>query len=162
MTFSDKIPRAITLSTRVDKPVLVTINNPFGQTHPLWPDPGTTGWRLWKMLEFYTGATKKEYTRKFDRIHMSYDRKWSIQAARENAAAVREKLKRKHRVVLLGIETVKAMDTYSQPIYYRWKRNEDFQYMMIPLPSVRNRIYTDPVYTLMTCSLLAELYNECQ
>jgi hypothetical protein len=112
------------------------------------------------MLEFYTGATKKEYIKTFDRVHMSYDRKWSIEEAKKNAKLLTERLKRKHRVVLLGIETVKAMDIYSQPVYYRWKRTEDFQYMMIPLPSVRSTVYTDPIYTLMTCSLLAELYNE--
>jgi hypothetical protein len=143
-----------------NKPILISMNNPHGQDHILWPDPpNSIGWRLWKMLQFYTGATEQDYLRTFIRYRMSDNRKWSVEEATLSRDRVMTAVKGKRRVVVIGVDTLKALGVYDYPRYYRWF-DYGFEGMLIPTPSGRSQVYRDEVYTLMTSSLMAELYNE--
>lgn len=141
------------------KPMIVAMNNPQG-SHPLWPDPPMcAGWRLWKMLEFYTGASKEEYLRTFERRNLSSSRKWDPAEARRNAPIIRSQFSDR-KVVICGVDTLRALELFNVPKFYSWRKMDDFQYVLIPHPSGLNRIYNDPAYVLMTSLVLAELYNE--
>lgn len=142
------------------KPVLIIMNNVDG-SHPLWPyTEQSIGWRLWKMLTHFTGATQKEYLSTFERICMTESRKWDIPSAMKVAPEILVRLKGRERVVILGVDTLKALTLFHSPRYYRWTQGEMFKWILTPHPSGRNKIYADPIFTLITASLLAELYNE--
>lgn len=160
MTVSNVEERTVTQARRSNKPALIIMNNAHGQDHPLWPDPvNSVGWRCWKMLHFFTGATQRDYLRCFDRYRMSDERRWSIEDANQYADKFHAVLKGRKRVVVLGVDTLKALGVYHRPQYYRWI-DYGFEGMLVPHPSGRNEVYRDPLYTLQTSSLLAELYNE--
>lgn len=126
------------------KPVLIGISNP----HPveaLSPSiAGTTGWRLWKMLnDQVPWVTQQDYMRAFER---------------QNFRDGYYLLPRKRTVVLLGDEVRRAYGfprLFLHPIAWG-----DSLVRQIPHPSGRNPFYNDPAARALVGQLLADLYTE--
>jgi len=137
------------------KPLIIGMNNPQGN-EPLWPDPpGCAGWRLWKMLEQETGASKRDYLRAFDRMNLCDGSEWSMIRARKVMADIMHYTLPDRRLVFLGNQ-VWAAYSRMPPRPFIWLGNR----AVLPHPSGRNRLYNDPAVYLCAVYFLAELYRE--
>jgi hypothetical protein len=140
------------------KPLIVGMNNPVTpgrDEFALWPDPpGCAGWRLWKMLEQETGATKRDYLRAFDRVNLC-NGDWNMEQARSKMLQLTAN-RDGRRIVLLGNDVWRAYSLNPPPKPFTWRDGV----ALFPHPSGRNRMYYDPAVYLCAVYFLAELYEE--
>lgn len=150
------------------KPLLIGMNNPLGPDYPLFPAPvGCTGYRLWKMLEGETGATRSEYLGAFERTNLVEGREWNMRRARENVPAMLERMRGRHAVIV-GSATYSAFGSALHPYsrHFLWRDSDDllcpFRYALFPHPSGRNRYYNDPATVVIASQFIGELYLRSQ
>ncbi len=144
------------------QPILVGMNNPINK-HPryaLWPRPrGSTGYRIWKMLNSRTGVSPEEYAERFVRLNI-VNGYW-LWADVMRAAPGKWQEVRGHGgpVVLLGQSVLRAFGLPKvQPVH--WQEQRGTRWCMIPHPSGRNLWYNDPVHREVVALLLEELYYD--
>jgi len=137
---------------------LIGMNNPLSERpgYALWPDPErSTGWRIWKMLESRTGATKADYLRAFHRYNLGKERRFHSENAREYWQEIEQDLYDNFdTIVLLGAAVRKAAGVILPQLYV------SRSLIAIPHPSGLNRWYNDPLNKSMVELILEELYVE--
>lgn len=140
--------------------ILVGLSNPYSHnpSDALAPYPkGSSGRRLWKMMNKRTGITEFQYMRKFQRVNLRDFGDFPTDAERV------KHLKRSFRpgdtVVLLGDELRKLMGLRKMLIHPQVV--EGVTYRQIPHPSGRNLFYNDPICKSLVGMLLEDLaYGE--
>jgi hypothetical protein len=141
------------------RPVLLGMNNPLSVRleHALYPHPpGCTGWRIWKMLEEVTGATRLEYVRAFDRVNLVTGA-WSAEAAVLAGEALRARW-RGRVVVVLGDQPRRALGL-PRLFLHPQTTLDGVTWRQIPHPSGRNHFYNDAGARALVGQMLAELYR---
>jgi hypothetical protein len=131
------------------------MNNPYGNDPrtALWPDPpGCAGWRLWKMLEQETGATKRQYIKAFERENLCVGQ-WNMEEARSKMFQLI--VNNGHlNFILVGNDVWRAYSSSPKPLPFTWSHNVAW----IPHPSGRNRLYNDSRIYLSCVYFMAECY----
>ena len=152
----------------MSRPVIVGMNNPLGSDprHALYPHPaGCAGYRLWKLLEERTGASRSQYLSVFDRRNLLPTREWTgSREARRAAEAILPDIQGR-TILLLGAEVRKAFGQIDlQPgdfvdvlVFSLSEKRWRFYYL--PHPSGRNLWYNDEANRQLASGLLANLYN---
>ena len=142
------------------RPALLGMNNPISsdQRLALWPAPeGCTGWRIWKMLNERTGATRSQYTKRFLRLNACSDRVWS-RPSRERVAELLTQL-RGHEVVVFGESVRRALGIPKELMLPHRDEVHDITWRQLPHPSGRCLWYNDDLNSALASKLLADLYN---
>lgn len=141
-----------------ERPVIVGMNNPVSvrPEHALYPHPpGCAGYRLWKMLHDYTGASRGVYTRGFERMNLVTG-VWSTIRARERAERLRAEMTGR-TVLLLGEEVRRAVGVdrlLADPQLWcgvTWRQ--------LPHPSGRNPWYNDAANRRLAGAVLEEMLH---
>ena len=151
-----------------DRPVLIGMNNPISSLpeHALYPHPvGCAGWRLWKMLNEETGASRLDYRMTFERVNVLNGSKWIKAAARESAQHLLTRYSGR-TMLLMGRDVARAFGVPDLlPLDCQWivaslvPRILTCVYL-VPHPSGRNLWYNDDVNRRMVSALLGRLYRD--
>lgn len=143
------------------KPVLVGTDNPHSvdPEDALSPHPyAATGWRIWKMLNERTGATEKQYMRRFQRCNVTDLNLMTSSTGRvvtpDGLARV---FRRAGQVVLLG-DQVRRYFGLPRVLLHPIAR-DGVTYRQVPHPSGLNRFYNCPAQRALVAALLEELYH---
>lgn len=142
------------------RPVLIGMNNPISSRpeYVLYPEPaGCTGWRLWKMLETRTGASKRDYIRAFERFNLVGGKQWSMPEARKEAVRLMPELQGRV-VVLLGQPVREAFRVPRLLIHPQEVDGVIFR--QLPHPSGLNLWFNSETNRSLASMLLEELYND--
>lgn len=137
------------------KTILVGMNNPLSDDPrlALWPDPpGCAGYRLWKMMQRRTGASKGDYIRSFSRVNLVVG-EWNRHDARAAAEDMYVQY-RGCRLVLLGSAVRIAFRL--PPVLVRPVEHRGVTFRQLPHPSGRCRWYNDPRHRTVAGMLLEE------
>lgn len=142
------------------RPVLIGMNNPISSRpeYVLYPEPaGCTGWRLWKLLEARTGASKRDYLRAFDRLNLVTGQRWSMPEARKEVERLRPQLAGRV-VVLLGQDVRLAFGVPRLLIHPQ--EVDGITFRQLPHPSGLNLWFNSETNRSLASMLLEELYND--
>ena len=140
------------------KPLILGTTNPYTSRpeYALHPAPaGSSGWRLWRLLNQRTGATPSEYCAAFERRNL-VGGAWNRLAARQSFRVLAPQLQSR-TVLLLGDETRRAVGLSADlvlPVVL-----DGVTYRQLPHPSGRCRWYNDPVCADLAALVLEELYE---
>ena len=155
------------------KPILIGMNNPISTRpgHELYPAPeGCTGWRLWRMLNARTGASRIQYLDTFERRNLVVGKEWDRLAARARAYEVVQELRDSGRTVVLLGQSVREAFHY---VLEEWhgvpvgglpallihpQQVEGVTWRQVPHPSGRNLWFNEPENRKVVELLLEELY----
>lgn len=148
-----------------DRPILVGMNNPYGDNpdHALYPLPeGATGWRVWNLLKLVDpDISMTDYARRFDRRNLCVG-PWHTMRARDSAHSI-VSTSRDRVVVVLGAQTRDAF--LARGGHRRDVGPVGHIEMMgcwvhwIPHPSGLNRWYNDPDNCQRAAQVLARAYQ---
>ena len=148
--------------------VIVGMNNPISMRpeHALYPHPaGCAGWRLWKMLNEESGASKHEYLDAFERVNVLTG-KW-IKAEAHRSAVELQRAYTGRTILLLGRDVQQAFDApkdLSPLDCYRHHASLvprfTTTFYLVPHPSGRNTWYNAEGNRRMVAALLGRLYRE--
>jgi hypothetical protein len=140
------------------RPVCVGMNNPISQApgHALYPHPpGSTGHRLWQMLEDRAGVTKRGYLAAFDRRNLVIGAEWSRAAGALAAGDMLPRL-RDRVVLLLGDEVRRC---FGLPwVLIHPVEADGAVFRQLPHPLGKCLWYNDRENRRVAASLLEELY----
>lgn len=144
-----------------DKPILVTLNNPSQTIGPLWPDfEPSPGWRLWQMMAEYTGASKAQFLRIFERHAVMDKSAYDWEYSQTKVQDTLQKLQGRSRVVFVGYDVLVGLGIRKRKMDYKWRYDYGFTYTAIPFPSSSSREYRWSVNVALVGILLADLYVE--
>lgn len=127
-----------------ERPVLLGMNNPLSDDpkYALACFPtGSSGHRLYKMLDAVRPTLRAQYMRDFDRRNVCPSREWN--PALVPRTALWDSL-RGRRVLVCGQAVVNALWLpRTRPLL--WRLDYDVLWCEVPHPSGLNRAYSDPV-----------------
>lgn len=139
-----------------DRPILLGMNNPQGNP-PLWPAPvGSSGWRLWRMMDNIRPITQEQYIEAFDRRNILSTLVWDPAAASAAVDLLLPELLGR-RVVMLGREVSHLCRRGTPAWLHPYVDIENTTWYNIPHPSGRVREYNDPEMVLRVGQLLLEI-----
>lgn len=143
-----------------DRPVLLGMNQPVPGAEPLDPTiPGSSGQRLYSMLNAYRAVLLADYCAAFERANVLDGTEWCAARARAAGEAAQARL-RGRRAVLLGRAVLVSLRLPAVPLLgtqgARWWRSEagEFDYCPVPHPSGLCHTYNDPQVRLEVGRLL--------
>lgn len=150
------------------KPIIIGMNNPISTRpgHELYPAPeGCTGWRLWRMLNARTGASRVQYLDTFERRNVVLARGWNRVEARARAYEIVQELRDTGRTVVLLGRAVQEAFNYAMPgalplppLLIHPQESCGCTWRQVPHPSGRNTWYNSEENRKVVELLMEELY----
>lgn len=120
--------------------------------------PGSSGWRLWRMIDEAQPMTREEYDKLFERRNLVRGREWVAEAARAAADEMTDRLPRESTVVALGGRVWAAMCRGYYPPEPRARVTiGGSTFVYLPYPSGRNLYYNDAMNRWWAGKLLSDL-----
>lgn len=119
--------------------------------------PGSSGWRLWRMIDEAQPMTREEYDALFERRNLVRGREWDAREARAAADRLTDALPRGSTVVALGQRVWAATCRGYPPEPRACVPIGGSTFTYLPHPSGRNLYYNDAMNRWWAGKLLSEL-----